>query len=219
MVQIENYLINLLDKFEIHFPFIQYPINLRILFPEKPEGYDSKEYNVDAIHCDHWSGSPLDSTNCFLYVHKEANSPELIFHKFDNTKFPLVENYRGSYKYAPDIEYKKLISPIPSNGLLNIWDCTVPHRVQRNTSGVTISIDFRLRNDSKNFEKDLNKNLNQYWLNSKMESLALYWIKLKKRPVNFKDKIQLELEEASQKYSKEYLDIRKKYINYFYHNF
>ena len=52
-----------------------------------------------------------------------------------------------------------------------------------------------------------------------MESLDLYWIKLKKRPVNFKDKIQLELEEASQKYSKEYLDIRKKYINYFYHNF
>ena len=145
MVKIENKLVYFLDQLNIVSPFIQFPVNLRILFPQKPIGYENKSYNVDAIHCDHWSGSPLDSTNCFLYLYKEENSPELHFHTYEESEYNLVKNYRGNYQNAPKIKYSIRNTLIPKTGIVNIWQCTVPHNIFRNKSGVTISIDFRVR--------------------------------------------------------------------------
>ena len=177
---------------------------------------ENKSYNVDTIHCDHWSGSPLDSTNCFLYLYKEENSPELHFHTYEESEYNLVKNYRGNYQNAPKIKYSIRNTLIPKTGIVNIWQCTVPHNIFRNKSGVTISIDFRVRKNSDNFQNDLKKDINKYWLNSKMGSLGLYWKKNNISPKDFKEKISFELNEAEINYQKEYFEIRKKYIDMFY---
>ena len=213
-IDIDNIIRYFLKEVEINCDFIQFPLNLRILMPGKDEQYLNKEYNVDSIHCDHWSGSPEDSSNCYLYLRKPSNSPELIHFEIPGDAEEIIQNYRGPYQTAPRVPYR-MIKNRSYEGLLQVFDCNTPHMVQRTGDKATVSLDFRLRDRTRVFEEDLIEKNESAWANSKMTSLCVYWKNDIKEVKTIEEKIKRELELTSE-LGEKYKDLRVEYCKRFY---
>jgi hypothetical protein len=207
---VDNKLRLLLASIGIRSDFIQFPANIRILPSSTDPDYLTREYNVDSIHCDHWSGSPADSTNVYLYLRKTPESPELAFYTTLTHQRHLIETYSGPYSKAPKVDYTRIDSK-SSEGIIHIFPCQVPHQILRNSSGVTISIDFRLRNRSPIFIQDLFGKTEVEWTTSKMTSLGVYWKWLDSYPISFREKVLHELSQSVDIGNK-YKAIRQRYI-------
>lgn len=196
------------------YDFIQFPVNIRMLSPLVNKEYTQKEYNVDTVHCDHWSGSPSDSTNVYLYLRTNSSSPELAFYSVAADQQVLIDSYSGKYSNAPKVEYKRV--DITSNlGKMHIFSCRVPHKILRKSRGVTISIDFRLRNKTAVFGEDLTCKSKEEWISSRITSLGAYWKWLNRYPSSFSEKIRMELEE-SHYFSDKYRCMRVDFIDRHY---
>ena len=104
---------------------------------------------------------------------------------------------------------------MPSLGTMHIFSCFMPHAVARNSKGVTISVDFRLRNLTSEFIDDLETKSRDAWASSKMTSLGVYWKWSNNRHTTFKDKIEKELE-LDPKMPRKYNIFKSEYIKNFY---
>lgn len=211
---IDNCLSQLLASLDIRSDFMQFPANIRLLHPHQDLSYLKRDFNVDTIHCDHWSGAPEDSHNFYLYVRKPVESPCLIHYKLPMHQEQLMKRYRGSHISAPKLDYIPIANN-PFEGLLQSFQCDVPHKIQREGLGVLISIDFRIRNLSPIFDFDLAQRPLESWVGSKMTSLGVYW----KTSSNWHDslyqKIQAELSSAI-KFHGNYFAIRAEYLRRYY---
>jgi len=194
--------------------FIQFPVNVRVLHPYNSESYRRKAYNVDVIHCDPWSGSPPDSNNIFLYLRTSTYSPHLEHYYVPHNERSLIYNYRGSYSNAPRFTHIPYAN-IPFSGQLQIFSASVPHKITRQHLGVTVSIDFRVRNISQFFFNDLYYRPSRDWYESKMTSLGVYWSWSTNYPSSIDQKIISEKIHAAS-ISSRYEDIRKEYTKRFY---
>ena len=210
MLMIDNRIRKVLNKIDIKSDLIQFPVNVRILLPERNREYRKLMYNVDTLHCDHWSGAPIDSKNIYLYLKKEEDSPTLIHFEYDERDNNTVLNYNGAYKDAPRIRYRPIANKAEP-GLMQIFDCTVPHMIRRNLSGATISVDLRLRNKSDVFERDIIERNKNEWISEKMTALGVYWENKYLDEVDIREKMNREIDEAK-KYSEQYYNLRKEYL-------
>ncbi len=212
-LEIDNKLRILLDKLKVKADFMQFPVNIRLYMPKPMKNSKLKEYNTDELHCDHWSGSPSDSTNCFLYIHKKFDSTYLAFYDFEEKDLEKVRSYRGSYLNAPKLEVKEL-KQINKTGILHLWNCQTPHKTVRIGPSCTVSIDFRLRSATKIFNEDLNKK-EEVWIKSRMTSLGVYWIISDQIHTRMEEKIKSELE-LSKNYGTKYTNLRREYLKSHY---
>ena len=213
MLKIENKIKAILRTLNIKAELIQYPVNVRLLLAERNRQYRELDFNVDTLHCDHWSGAPEDSKNIYLYLRKSEKSPELLHFEYDRGDKHVIENYRGAYKEAPRVKYG-VIESKSFTGLMQLFDCTVPHMIRRNSEGCTISIDFRIRNRTSVYNNDLQKTIEQ-WTKTKMTSLGVYWINSPRMCTSMEEKIESEREEM-RIYEQTYREYREEYINKFY---
>ena len=214
MIFIDNKIRLMLTSIGQGSDFIQFPANIRFLYPESNQEYIKMPFNVDTIHCDHWSGAPVDSINAFLYIRKPIRSPSLVHFGFPAERKNELLFYRGSYAEAPNIAYKKLEN-IPHEGLLQLFSSSTPHCIDRSGNDVSVSIDFRMRNDTHIFRNDLKKRSMEDWAGSRMTSLGVYWKWLESYPTSMSQKIDSELIEAI-KIGEDYLNIRKQYVSLHY---
>ena len=213
MLRVENNLKTILRTLNIKAELIQFPVNVRVLLAERNKQYRELDFNVDTLHCDHWSGAPEDSKNIYLYLRKSEKSPELLHFNYGEEDKQVIENYRGAYKEAPRIRYQVHESRSFA-GLMQLFDCTVPHMIRRNSEGCTISIDFRIRNRTSVYDDDLQKNMDD-WVKNKMTSLGVYWINSERICSSMKEKIESERKEM-ESYEWRYKQYREEYINKFY---
>lgn len=218
MLRLEILAKKILLNNSIYYEFIQFPFNLRILLPVKSQSYGELDFNVDTIHCDQWSGAPVDSSNVFLYVCKPECAPELAFYDYEEHYTSIIRKYKGPYKTFSGATFtaKQTTSSMP--GTMHIFNDYQAHSVKREGSGVTISLDFRMRPLSKYFLKDLySQDSHQIWTASKMTSLGVYWRWiLESYPEIFEEKINDELLDNKEAWFQPYKSLRLDYIKNHY---
>ena len=207
----------MLSSLNIRYDYIQFPVNIRLLHPEQDDAYTLRDNNVDTIHCDHWSGSPIDSQNFFLYIRLCSRSPILKHYLIPSSQSHRLKSYRGSHIGAPKFAFQEIINQ-PFEGLLQSFPCTIPHKIARNGHNITISIDFRARNHSEIFQKDLKNKSIDAWILNKMTSLGVYWHWGEKQSETIHDRIMDELLQA-RRVSPEYARIRVEYLKKHYGHF
>ena len=193
---------------------MQFPVNIRVISSGISSEYEQQDFNVDTVHCDHWSGAPDDSYNCYLYLRKTNTSPSLVHFKVPPDKFIEIEHYKGPYKNAPKFELER-VDHHPYSGLLQVFNCNTPHMIDREGSGATISLDFRLRNRSNIFAIDLSEKTDSEWISSKMTSLCVYWKTHNLSVATMKEKIEKELKETEY-LGRRYRKLRVEYCERFY---
>ena len=218
MIELENLVKTVLLDNSIYQEFIQFPFNLRILLPMKSSSYRKLDFNVDTIHCDQWSGAPIDCSNVFLYICKPELAPELTFYEYEDSDAAIIKQYIGPYKSFSGAEFQeKLIKP-SMPGTMHVFNDYQAHSVKRHGSGVTISLDFRTRPLSKNFINDLNAlHAHQNWTTHKMTSLAVYWRWLRhSQSKTLEDKIRDELLDNNEEWFEAYKILRLAYIKKHY---
>ena len=213
MLKIENILKQMINN-DAKAELMQFPVNIRILLPERDKLYRQQPYNVDAIHCDHWSGAPLDSLNYYLYIKKEINSPYLQLFEISSEDQEKSKNYIGEYSGSPKLNLKEIEKMIRHEGCMHIFDTKTPHRINRNVEKATISIDFRSRESKEISYQGLNQaNMN---IEEKMSSLGVYWLWEKdKITTTMSEKIRHEIDtlgkEGTELYKKMKIDYIKKH--------
>ena len=211
-ILVDNNLRTILRNLNIDSDFIQFPANIRLFFPKGSN--DVKDYDTDILHCDHWSQAPSDSRQGFLYInHPPKDSTYLSFYSFDEKTKKIIDSYKGPYRNAPNLNLSEIAVP-RYDGILHFWNCDTPHRTIRQGSSCTISIDFRVRNNSLVFKNDLNKDASD-WNDTKMTSLGVYWINSIKSFNSLEDKIKFEIKESF-KFGNKYKSLREVYIKKFY---
>ena len=213
---IDNLIRKILQQHNIESDFLQFPVNIRIISSGKNSKYEQQDFNVDTVHCDHWSGAPEDSYNCYLYLRKTSTSPSLVHFKVPAGKLIEVDQYRGPYKNAPKFDLER-VDHHAYSGLLQRFNCKIPHMIDREGSGATISLDFRLRNRSKVFAEDLSKKTDSEWTSSKMTSLCVYWKAHNLSVTSIREKIEEELrktEDLGERYRKLRLEYCDRFYNY-----
>ena len=213
-VLIDYHLDLLLNSIGVRSKFMQFPVNIRVLHFDKDLAYLRKDFNVDTVHCDHWSGAPVDSLNYFLYLQTSFASPKLVHYTVPDYELCFLKSYRGSHLLAPTLQLKLLNTPHYS-GLLQAFPCTMPHKIDRAGSCVTISIDFRTRNLSNVFMEDISNKPIEAWVANKMTSLGVYWLRAKYNHLGLSSKVAAEVK-ASRDLVEGYLKMRRDYINRFY---
>lgn len=215
-IRIDNLLRKIMYKYGVKSDFLQFPVNIRVIPGGANSKYKDLDYNVDTVHCDHWSGAPSDSYNCYLYLRKTRDSPSLIHFKVPDHKYMEVESYRGAYRNAPKFELE-MIENDAYSGLLQIFNCKTPHMIDRLGRETTISLDFRLRDKSKEFDSDLANKATVEWTSSKMTSLGVYWRNHNLSVETIKEKIEQELEntkELGERYKALRVEYCRKFYNY-----
>lgn len=213
---IDNLVRKILHQCGVESDFLQFPVNIRVISSGISSEYEQQDFNVDTVHCDHWSGAPDDSYNCYLYLRKTKTSPSLIHFKVPTNQFIEVENYKGPYKNAPKLQLER-IEHRAYTGLLQVFNCKTPHMIDRKGSGATISLDFRLRNRSNVFALDLSEKADSEWTSSKMTSLGVYWKTHNFSVATIREKIEEELrktEYLGERYRKLRLEYCKRFYDY-----
>jgi len=199
MVDLESYLVKLLKKRGLinkYIKGIEFPINIRIVHPEKPKKFKSK-YDTGSIHCDPWAGEPKDLINIVLYLQVNRASPKINIYDIDQNKANyfsrLSKYYKNKFflntkKYFKEMEkIKKLptLKLLHKNGDLFIFNCFTPHNSIREGKDVRLSLEFRLRLSDPYKSK-------KYWLN-KTNRRGRYWLLPDNNIRNFSDKYEREI--------------------------
>lgn len=211
---IDNCLSQLLASLQIRSDFMQFPANIRLLHPHQDSNYLKRDFNVDTIHCDHWSGAPEDSYNFYLYVRRPVESPFLIHYSLPMHQEQLMKSYKGSHIRSPQLDYFAIANN-PFEGLLQYFQVDIPHKIEREGHGVLISIDFRIRNLSPIFDFDLAQRPLESWVGSKMTSLGVYWKTSSNWHESLHSKIYAELSSAIKLHGN-YFAIRAEYLRRYY---
>jgi len=222
MLKIETLLPEILHEFGLQIDClgsVQFPVNLRILQSEGDFETD-KPYGTENVHCDSWSGAPLDSYNLFIYLFVSPGCPYLALYEFSGDLHPW-ENRYGSYAEVSIGEGD--LRPLPfetevGNGAL--WPTLTPHRtVIPLSSELTrlpawrVSLDVRFRSTSP-YEPDPNVDFCEF-SQSQMTSGGVYWDSSTVGCVSISEKIKRELEVA-EKHGSWAADIRREYVNVWY---
>lgn len=199
MVKIENHLFELLEDRvdELNIESFQFPVNVRIIHSIPPDGYLARPFATDYVHCDVWSDAPSDSTNFFLYLFTFGNCSALkIFESIQND--PYSRDYRGPYvDFDGDLSGLAEVPTEVLEGALYAFDTYSPHKTERGTDGLRISIDFRTRSappytlDGKPADPD---KFSSY--SPGVPGPGIYWTKQDRSLSNFSDKCSYELEQA-----------------------
>jgi len=222
MVGLESCLVKLLKKRGLinkHIKGIEFPINIRIVHPEKPKKFKSK-YDTGSIHCDPWAGEPHDLINIVLYLQVTKASPKINIYDIDQNQanyfFHLNKYYKNKFflnskKYFKEMEKIKKLPSLKlshKNGSMFIFNCFTPHNSIREGKDVRLSLEFRLRLSDPYKSK-------KYWLN-KTNRRGRYWYIPQSDTQTFNKRLEDEvrlLKKTNNHPSKIYL--RKKEINKF----
>ena len=199
MVGLESCLVKLLKKRGLinkHIKGIEFPINIRIVHPEKPKKFKSK-YDTGSIHCDPWAGEPNDLVNIVLYLQVNKVSPKINIYDIDQNQanyfFHLNKYYKNKFflntkKYFKEMEKIKKLPSLKlshKNGSMFIFNCFTPHNSIREGKDVRLSLEFRLRtiNPYKS---------TKYWFNQ-TNRRGRYWNIYKREFETFESKLSYEL--------------------------
>ena len=216
MTSIDYYLRRLITKLYGPVLFLQFPANIRVAGSEVPQGYMTKDYVTDRIHCDCWSQAPADSFNLFLYLHYRPGRPSLDFFTVPDSELPQLFSYKGPYSSAPCLTFQK-IDTTPDSGQLYIFPTQTPHQTNRGEFGLRISLDARFRPLQHDFTTTplFQELLHDYWLENRMTSLGVYWLFSDKTHFTLNEKIIDELT-LSQAFDMRYHQKRLEYLDKFY---
>ena len=179
MLTVESLLPQLLHQFNVPIEGIgslQFPANIRLLQSERSLN-TRNPYRTDYIHCDSWSGAPLDSFNLFLYLFVTPGSPHLAIYEFQEDSQSFQNRYK-SYSEVP-VQEKDLqpfsFATLSGNGAL--WPTATPHRTVLPDSTLSpawrVSLDVRFRLGTP-YTSDPNLPLEEF-AESRMGSPGVYW--------------------------------------------
>jgi hypothetical protein len=148
MVQIENCLVDMLAGCGLStIKSVQFPVNVRMSHATPPADYLSRPFATDYIHCDVWSGAPVDSMNVFLYLFTYGNCSSLkLFQSIEGDAY--ARQYRGPYSdYRGDSSLFREVPAPTGVGIMHAFSTYCPHQTVRGSDGLRISIDFRVRSE------------------------------------------------------------------------
>ena len=219
MVGLESSLIELLKKKGLinkYIKGIEFPINIRIVHPQKPKKFKSK-YDTGSIHCDPWAGEPNDLVNIVLYLKVNKFSPKINIYDIDQRKANYFSNLSKYYKNKFFLNTKryfeemKIIKKLPSlnlshrNGSMFIFNCFTPHNSMREGKEVRLSLEVRLRTKNP-------YNNTKYWL-SKTNRRGRYWFLPQKKTKSFSERLSNEVKLLKkQKFHSKKIYLRKKEV-------
>tara|TARA_Y100001958_G_C21233697_1_gene559793 strand:+ start:1321 stop:2229 length:909 start_codon:yes stop_codon:yes gene_type:complete len=225
MVELESYLIKIFKKkglINSYIKGIEFPINIRIVHPERPKKFKSK-YDTGSIHCDPWAGEPSDLVNIVLYLEVNEASPRINIFNIDERKSQHFSHLNNYYKNKFFLNTKKYfqevkkIKELPSfklqhkNGNFFIFNCFTPHNSIRHGKRVRLSLEFRLRLQDPYKSK-------KYWLN-KTNRRGRYWYIPKRHTKSFEKRLSDELNILKrEKNHSEKINLRKKEVKTFLQN-
>jgi hypothetical protein len=219
MLKVEALIPEVLHQFGVSgnaFGSIQFPANIRVVQSES--GYSNRNvFRTDYIHCDSWSGAPLDSYNLFVYLFVSPGSPYLRIYEFPDASHHFENRYAS---YAQVQIREQDLQPFhfaTEAGNSAFWPTVTPHRtvVPELTASPAwrVSLDVRLRSGSP-YSPDPNVRLEEF-SKSRMSGGGLYWDSSTIGFPSIAEKIKRELEVA-ERHGSWALDVRREYLNAWY---
>jgi hypothetical protein len=125
---------------------LQFPVDIRVVHAQPPDGYLDRRDAVDYLHCDPWRGEPPDLVNVVLYCVASDNASQLELYSIDRNELPIFEAYAGDERDSdmllrgrPPVRFEH------QPGQLILFDGYLPHRTQRRGTEIRISLNFSLR--------------------------------------------------------------------------
>ncbi|MFT6069485.1 MAG: hypothetical protein ACJAT2_001234 [Bacteriovoracaceae bacterium] len=214
MLKIENIFSVLLKDYfsEMKLQTLQFPVNLRIVTANLPDNYLKRPFATDYVHCEAWSGVPIDSHNFFLYIYLDEDSPTMKLFELEEVSEDIVK-YRGPYSNSP--LSKAAITEVQMShtaGMMYVFSPYVPHETIREGSGVRISIDFKARTGIP-YELETGPISKEDFCSYKpgFPGLGMYWFRSNSQLEGLEEKYEFEMNKAL-RLDPSYLSLRKEYI-------
>ncbi len=198
MLQVEALLPGLLHEFGFSisaFGSVQFPANIRVVESRNNSNPDAN-YRTDYIHCDSWSGAPLDSFNLFVYLFVSPESPYLAMYEFRDPSQFAMDRFASYSEISVDQKDLRAL-PFPTEvGSGAIWPTATPHRTVIPKTCLSaawrVSLDVRFRAGSP-YSHDSNVPFDEF-ARSRMTSGGVYWDSATLGSTTMKEKAKRELE-------------------------